>query len=75
VVPFFGKAVGGVVNFAPERSVRYDLEGQAVEILKGAYQQGEGYLQVGRERGFLTPLNWYGRLELELARGNGSGGE
>jgi hypothetical protein len=50
VIPFFGRAIGLVVNFAPERAVRCDLEGVAVEILKGAYRTGKGYVQIGRRR-------------------------
>jgi hypothetical protein len=50
IIPFFGKAIGVVVNYAPERSVRYDLEGNAVELLKGAYRTGEAYLQIGARR-------------------------
>ena len=49
-IPFFGKAVGLVVNYSPERAVRYDLDGEAVQILKGAYRIGEAYLQIGRRR-------------------------
>jgi hypothetical protein len=42
--------VGLVINYAPERAVRYDLEGKVVEILSGAYLLGEGHLHVGRKR-------------------------
>jgi len=47
VIPFFGRAIGVVVNFAPERAVRYDLEGNAVEILQRACRTGEAYVRIG----------------------------
>jgi hypothetical protein len=50
VIPFFGEAMGIVVNYSPERAVQYDLEGKSVQILKGAQRCGQGYLQIGRRR-------------------------
>lgn len=50
LIPFFGAAIGVIVNFAPERAVRYDIDGNAVEILKGAYRTDEAYVQIGRRR-------------------------
>jgi hypothetical protein len=50
MIPFFGKVLGLIVNYSPERAVRYDLEGNAVEVLKGAYREGESYLQIGRRK-------------------------
>ena len=50
VIPFFGEAMGIVVNYSPERAVQYDLEGKSVQILKGAHRTGEAYIQIGRRR-------------------------
>ena len=47
-LPAFGKPTGVVVNYAPERAVRYDLEGNALELLPKARRPGEITLSVGR---------------------------
>jgi hypothetical protein len=33
VVPFFGPTTGFVVNYSPDRAVRFDLDGNPVEVL------------------------------------------
>ena len=38
---FFGAPTGFVINYDPDRAVRYDLEGRALEILRGAVKLGE----------------------------------
>lgn len=50
IIPFFGAAIGVIVNYSPERAVRYDIDGKAVEVLKGAHRTGDAYLQIGRRK-------------------------
>jgi hypothetical protein len=40
-IRFYGRAVGVIVNFAPDAAVRFDLDGNAVEVLTAAYRPGE----------------------------------
>ncbi len=42
----FGRPIGVTVNYAPDRAVRYDLEGDPIETLAGAVRCGEAYLTV-----------------------------
>jgi hypothetical protein len=58
-VSFFGEALGIIVNYAPDRAVRCDLEGQPVEVLPKAYRIGEVRLSVG---GKAVPANLIHRL-------------
>ena len=46
-VPFFGRAQGFFVNYGPDRSVRFNLFGEALEILPRAYRPGEIELNIG----------------------------
>jgi hypothetical protein len=39
-VQFFGNALGFIVNYSPDRAVRYDLKGNAVENLSEALRLG-----------------------------------
>jgi hypothetical protein len=39
-VPFFGYALGFIVNYSPDQAVRYDLKGNAVEDLSKAFRLG-----------------------------------
>jgi hypothetical protein len=39
-VPFFGYALGFIVNYSPDQAVRYDLKGDAVENLSKAFRLG-----------------------------------
>jgi hypothetical protein len=39
-VPFFGYALGFIVNYSPDQAVRYDLKGNAVETLSKAFRLG-----------------------------------
>jgi hypothetical protein len=39
-VPFFGYALGFIVNYSPDQAVRYDLKGNAVENLSKAFRLG-----------------------------------
>ncbi len=43
-LPAFGRPIGLVVNYSPDRAVRFDLDGNALEILQRAYRIGEAYL-------------------------------
>jgi hypothetical protein len=47
-IPTFGKPVGVIVNYSPGRAVRYDLEGNAVEVLDRAYRLGEVSFSIGK---------------------------
>jgi hypothetical protein len=47
VIPLFGTPTGIVINFDPDRAVRYDLDGHALEILRGAVRLGETRVSVG----------------------------
>jgi hypothetical protein len=41
IIPFFVAPTGIVINYDPDRAVRYDLNGTALEILRGAVRLGE----------------------------------
>jgi len=43
-LPAFGRPIGVVVNYSPDRAVRFDLDGNAVEILQRAYLISQAYL-------------------------------
>jgi hypothetical protein len=47
IIPFFGLATGFVVNYSPDRAVRFDIRGNAVEVLPQACRVGEIQLSVG----------------------------
>jgi hypothetical protein len=50
VIPAFGRPTGIIVNYRPDRAVRFDLEGNALEILSNAYRPGEVSLSIrGRQ--------------------------
>jgi hypothetical protein len=40
-VRFYGKAVGVIVNYSPDHAIRFDLDGNAVEVLPRAYEPGQ----------------------------------
>ena len=46
--PAFGRPVGFVVNFAPDHAVRFDLEGNAVEMLDQAHRLGVAQFCIGK---------------------------
>jgi hypothetical protein len=48
MIPAFGRPVGFIVNFTPDRAVRYDLEGRAVEMLDQAYRLGATQFCIGK---------------------------
>jgi len=47
-IPAFGRPTGVIVNYTPDRAVRFDMEGNALEILSQAYRPGEALLFIGR---------------------------
>jgi hypothetical protein len=49
-VRFFGATTGFIVNYTPDRAVRFDLGGNPVEVLPRAYSPGDVELQIGRRR-------------------------
>jgi hypothetical protein len=49
-IPCFGKPTGIIINYTPDRAVRFDLDGQPLEIFDCAYRLGEASLSIsGRE--------------------------
>ena len=40
-ITFFGRPTGVVVNYSPDHAIRFDLEGNALELLHEAYRPGE----------------------------------
>jgi len=57
-VPSFGFPVGFVINYAPNRAIRFNVQGRAQELLPRAYCAGSAVLSVkGREipDGLLAP--------------------
>ena len=44
-LPAFGRPIGFVVNYAIDHAVRYDLEGNAIEMLPVAYRVGNADLR------------------------------
>jgi hypothetical protein len=50
VVTFFGPTTGFVVNYTPDCAVRFDLDGNPVEVIPRAYSPGEVALQIGSSK-------------------------
>ena len=46
-VQFFGPTTGFIVNYDPDHAIRFDLDGNAVEVLNRAYCPGEVTLTIG----------------------------
>jgi hypothetical protein len=42
----FGRPVGVTINYAPDRAVRYDLNGDPIETLTTTVQCGKAYLTI-----------------------------
>src|SRR5215207_158862 len=49
-VPFFGRAVGLVINYAPDKAMRCNLDGNPLEVLPKAYRVGEVQLSLDGKR-------------------------
>jgi hypothetical protein len=47
-IPTFGRPTGLVVNYTPDWAIRFDREGNAVEVLDRAYRIGEASLSIGK---------------------------
>jgi hypothetical protein len=59
-IPFYGAVIGVIVNYSPDRAVRFDLEGNPVHVYDRAYSPGEITVSLGRRP--LSP----GEIELLL---------
>jgi hypothetical protein len=46
-VPAYGRAVGIIINYSPDRAIRFDLEGHAVEHFDRAYRLGIAQFALG----------------------------
>ena len=46
-VPAFGKPIGFVINYSPDRAVRFDSNGQPIAILDKAVRPGTAVLRLG----------------------------
>lgn len=46
-VMFFGRALGLIINHSPDAALRWDLEGNPLEVLDKAYRPGEVRLSFG----------------------------
>jgi len=40
-INFYGKAVGFIINYAPDNAIRYDLNGNPLDVLSSAYRPEE----------------------------------
>jgi hypothetical protein len=45
-LPGFGRPIGVIVNYTPDRAIRFDLDGNALEILPRAHRPAETYIAV-----------------------------
>ena len=51
-LPGFGRPIGVIVNYTPDRAIRFDLDGNALEILPRAHRPAEAYIAIrGRPLG------------------------
>ena len=46
-LPAYGRAVGIIVNYNPDRAMRFDLEGDAVELFDRAYRASVVQFEIG----------------------------
>ena len=46
-IPFFGRALGLIITYTPDRALRCDLYGRPLEVLPKAYKVGEVRLSLG----------------------------
>ncbi len=47
-IPTFGRPTGIIINYSPDYAVRFDLEGNAAEVLDRAYRIGDVSLSIGK---------------------------
>ena len=43
----FGRVTAFVVNYSPDRAVRFDLDGSSLEVLPRAVRPGRAWISVG----------------------------
>jgi hypothetical protein len=71
-LPGFGRPVGFIVNYTPDRAVRYDLDGNSLEVMREARRVGSATLSA---HGHMLPRNLIGavrpRSEARLFSGCG----
>ena len=48
-VQFFGATTGFIVNYDPDRAIRFDLDGNPVEVLDRAYRPEEVIFAIGNK--------------------------
>jgi hypothetical protein len=46
-VPAFGKPIGFVINYSPDKAIRFDLKGQPIAVLDKAVRPGTAVLRFG----------------------------
>jgi hypothetical protein len=46
-IRFFGNAIGVIINYSPDEAVRFDLQGNPIEVLPAAYRLGELTVSIG----------------------------
>jgi hypothetical protein len=46
-LPAFGRPTGFIINYSPDRAVRFDLEGKPAELFDRAFRLGEATLSIG----------------------------
>jgi hypothetical protein len=49
-LPAFGRPVAVIVNYTPDRAIRFDLDGNALEILPRAHRLADLYIALRRRR-------------------------
>jgi hypothetical protein len=47
LIPAFGKPVGFVINYSPDKAVRFDRNGQPIETQDEAVRPGTAVLRLG----------------------------
>jgi hypothetical protein len=45
-LPAFGRPIGVIVNYTPDRAIRFDLDGNAVEILPRTHRPADAYVAI-----------------------------
>ena len=49
-VPYHGRTTGFIVNYTPDRAVRFDLDGNPVEHFDRAYIPGQVEVFIGKQK-------------------------
>ena len=49
-ISFFGRTTGFIINYSPDHAVRFDLDGNPVEVFSRAYSPAQIESQIGRRR-------------------------